>query len=74
MTQFAKSEPEMLAKFVILWYNIRDYKNYSEARFMINIRKLESGFFAIQHSAGKPTSSSWDYTVSRMKQIWNIEY
>ena len=33
----------------------------------------ESGFFAIQHSACKPTSSSWDYTVSRMKQIWNIE-
>ena len=32
----------------------------------------ESGFFANQLSACKPTTSKWDYTVKRLKQIWNI--
>ncbi len=32
----------------------------------------ESGFFAIQHSACKPKSKSWDYTVDRLKKLWNI--
>ncbi len=37
----AKYEPKMLAKFVIIWYNIMDYRNNSEARFMINIAELD---------------------------------
>ena len=32
----------------------------------------EPGFFANQNSACKPSTSKWDYTVKRMKQIWNI--
>ena len=31
MAQLAKYEPEMLAKFVIIWYNIMDYRNNSES-------------------------------------------
>ena len=41
MAQLAKYETEMLAKFVIIWYNIMDYRNNSEARFMINIAELD---------------------------------
>lgn len=32
----------------------------------------EPGFFANQNSACKPSTSKWDYTVNRMKQIWGI--
>jgi hypothetical protein len=41
LAQLAKYEPKMLAKFVIIWYNIMDYRNNSEARFMINIAELD---------------------------------
>ena len=62
MAQLAKYEPETLAKFVIIWYNIMDYRNNSEARFMINIRKLEAELWEsadLLRSGSKLTSNEY---------------
>lgn len=32
----------------------------------------EPGFFANQNSACKPSTSKWNYTVNRLKKIWDI--
>ena len=32
----------------------------------------EQGFFSNQNSACKPTAAKWDYTVDRLKKLWNI--
>lgn len=32
----------------------------------------EKGFFANQNTVARPTSPKWDYTVSRLKAIWDI--
>ncbi len=32
----------------------------------------EKGFFANQNTVARPTALEWDYTVSRLKTLWNI--
>jgi hypothetical protein len=33
----------------------------------------ETGFFGNQNTVCRPTSAKWDFTVGRLKQLWNID-
>jgi hypothetical protein len=33
----------------------------------------ERGFFGNQNSAARPTADSWNYTVNRLKELWDID-
>ena len=33
----------------------------------------ETGFFGNQNTICRPTSSKWEFTVARLKQLWNID-
>ncbi|RJQ55921.1 MAG: DUF91 domain-containing protein [Actinobacteria bacterium] len=33
----------------------------------------EKGFFANQNTVARPTASTWDYTIKRLRTLWSIE-
>ncbi len=74
MAQLAKSEPEMLAKFVIIWYNIMDYKILED--IMINKDKLKSildGYIAYFPKAWEKGEMEKWQAIKCFQDNWDID-
>lgn len=51
---------------------IQSLDDKTELKAASLVSEKELGFFANQNSVCRPRAQKWDYSVDRLKKIWNI--